>query len=428
LSTAAIRPWWAWLFFYSPVPAGVTRQQWVMLGALGATYLINSYDLGVLNLALPQIQESFALSEEDVGKLAAVVRLGVLPALVLNVIADRIGRRRLLLFTIYGFTLCTFLTSFVRTPFEFAVLQLLARTFVYTEEMLAIVVVTEVLAPHARGWGIGLMIAFGALGHGLSALVFSLVEVLPYGWRALYVVGIAPLLVIAWLRRSLEETERFRVSAERRGASTQPWLTPLKSLISRYPWRLLALCLAVAPIAFANGTAIQFQSKFLQSAHGYSPGEVSALFLLGGPIAMTGGLLFGRASDRYGRRAVLSSAIVLNVMATIAFYNGGGYLVPVVWIMAIFAQFGIDVLFSALGSELFATAYRSTASGMRSIVSTVSIAAGLAVEGTLYVALGGHAEAITAMAWCALASPLVLLAFVPETAQRELEEIAPDED
>jgi MFS transporter, putative metabolite:H+ symporter len=428
LGTSAPKPWWAWIFFYSPVPPGITAQQWVMLGALGATYLINSYDLGVLNLALPQIQESFELSEEDVGKLAAVVRLGVLPALALNVIADRVGRRRLLLLTIYGFTLCTFLTAFVRTPYEFAVLQLLARTFVYTEEMLAIVVVTEVLAPHARGWGIGLMIAFGALGHGLSAVAFSLVEVLPFGWRALYVVGIVPLLVIAWLRRSLEETERFRVSAERRGATTQPWLAPLKLLLTRYPGRLAALCFAVLPVSFATGTAIQFQSKHLQQVHGYAPSDVSALLLLGGPVAIMGGLLFGRASDRFGRRRVLSVAITASVVSTIAFYNGSGALLPLFWVVAIFSNFGMDVLFSALGSELFATAYRSTASGLRSIFSTVAIAAGLAVEGTLYLALGSHAAAITAMAWCALAGPVILLAFVPETAQRELEEIAPDED
>ncbi|MFN2427376.1 MAG: MFS transporter [Candidatus Binatia bacterium] len=428
MSQSAPKPWWAWIFFYTPVPEGITASQWSMLGALGATYLINSYDLGVLNLALPQIQQSFALSEEDVGKLAGFVRLGVLPALALNVVADRIGRRRLLLFTIVGFTLCTFLTSFVRTAVEFAVLQFFARTFIYAEEMLAIVVVTEVLAPHARGWGIGLMIAFGALGHGTSALVFSAIDVLPFGWRALYVVGIVPLLIIAWLRRSLEETERFVVSAGRRGAATLPWLAPVRLLLTRYPWRLAALSAALLPVAFAGGTAIQFQSKYLQEVHSYSPGEVSALFLMGGPLALTGGLLFGRASDRFGRRRVLSTAIVINVLATIGFYNGAGFFVPMVWILTIFTQFGIDVLFSALGSELFATAYRSTASGMRSIVGTVAIAAGLAVEGTLYVAFGGHGQAITAMAWFALASPFILLAFVPETAGRELEEIAPDED
>lgn len=427
-SESAPRPWWARIFFWVPVPAGITERQWVMLGALGTTWLVNSYDLGVLNIALPQIQTSFELSEEDVGKLAAVVRLGVLPALAMTVLADRVGRRRLLLLTILGFTLCTFLTSFVRTPVEFAVLQFLARAFVYAEEMLAIVVVTEELAPHARGWGIGLMIAFGALGHGISALVFSAVNVLPYGWRAMYVAGAVPLLIIAWLRRSLQETERFRASSERRSAQQLDYLAPVRSLLRRYPWRMAALCAALLPVAFAGGTAIQFQSKYLQGVHGYSPADVSALFLIGGPIALTGGLLFGRASDRFGRRVTLSAAIAINVLATIGFYGGSATFVPIVWILTIFTQFGIDVLFSALGSELFATAYRSTASGMRSIVSTLAIAAGLAVEGTLYLALGGHGQAIITMAWFALLSPVILLAFVPETAGRVLEEIAPDED
>lgn len=416
------------MFFWSPVPPGITPRQWLTLGALGATYLINSYDLGVLNLALPQIQATFALPEDEVGRLAALVRLGVLPALALNVAADRIGRRRLLLLTILGFTATTFLTAFVRTPTEFVVLQFLARTFVYAEEMLAIVVVTEELEPHARGWGIGLMVAFGAMGHGLSALVFSAVDVLPYGWRALYVLGAVPLLLVAWLRRSLEETRRFQESLARRAPGPADWIGPLRTLLRRYPGRLAALSAAVAPVAFMGGTAVQFQSKFLQGTHGYTPGEVSALFLVGGPLALTGGLLLGRASDRFGRRRTLSTAILVNAAAVIGFYSGPAALVPFVWIALIFTQFGIDVLFSALGSELFATSYRSTASAMRSIVATVSIAAGLAMEGVFYTALGGHGPAIAAMAWIALASPLVLLALVPETAGRELEEIAPDED
>lgn len=429
MGNAATRPWWAWIFFWSPVPPGITRRQWVTLGALGATYLVNSYDLGILNLALPQIQQSFALSESDVGKLAAVVRLGVLPALALSVLADRVGRRRLLLATIVGFTACTFLTAFVRTAAEFAALQFLARTFVYAEEMLAIVVVTEELEAKARGWGIGLMIAFGAIGHGLSALAFSAVDLLPFGWRSLYVAGAVPMVLVAWLRRSLQETERFRASAARREAtSARSWLAPLHDLLTKHPARVAAMSAALVPVAFAGGTAIQFQSKFLQAAHGYTPGEVSALFLTGGPLAMTGGLLFGRASDRFGRARVLSTAIVVNALATVAFYNGAGLVVPLVWVMTIFTQFGIDVLFSALGSELFATSRRSTASGVRSIVATLAIAGGLAVEGSLYTALGGHGPAITAMAWFALASPLVLLIFLPETAGRELEEIAPDED
>lgn len=428
MTPAAPRPWWSWLFFYAAVPEGITARQWKVVGALGLTYLVNSYDLGVLNLALPQIQETLGVAEEDIGKLAGFVRLGVLPALLLNMMADRIGRRRLLVVTIVGFTLCTFLTSFARNAVEFAVLQFLARVFIYSEEMLAIVVVTEELQARARGWGIGLMIAFGALGHGLSALIFSIVEVLPFGWRALYFLGALPLVVIAQIRRSLPETERFEAHAARRSGDPGAWSAPLVALLTKSRFRLLAISAALAPVAFAAGSAIQFQSKFLQSAHGYSPGEVSLLFLAGGPLAMTGGLLCGKASDRFGRCRVLAAIIVANTAATMAFYNSAGAVVPAVWVLAIFTQFGIDVLFSALGSELFPTAYRSTASAMRSIVSTVAIATGLAVEGAFYQALGGHGQAITAMAGFALLGPLLLLWLVPDTAGRELEEIAPDDD
>jgi thiosulfate reductase cytochrome b subunit len=66
--------------------------------------------------------------------------------------------------------------------------------------------------------------------------------------------------------------------------------------------------------------------------------------------------------------------------------------------------------------------------GVIFVLFPLMIATGLAVEGSLYTALGGHAQAITAMAWIALVAPVILLTMVPETAGRVLEEIAPDED
>ena len=428
MTSAEPKPRWARFFFWVPVPEGITRRQWTMLGALGATFLVNSYDLGILNLALAQIQTAFAIPDDELGMFAAFVRLGILPAFLIGVLADRFGRRRLLLLTIVGFTVATFLTGFARSATEFALLQFLARMFVYAEDILVIVVVTEELAPHARGWGIGLMIAFGALGHGMAAIMYSTVNWLPYGWRSLYVLGALPMLLVAWMRRSIDETERYRVSAVRRDPLSEGYAAPIMRLVARYPGRVAAISLAIIPVAFASGAALQFQSKFLQSTHGYAPSDVSLLFLVGGPLAMTGGLLFGRASDRFGRKRALALGILTNVVGMILFYNTTGATVVMAWIMTIFTQFGIDVMFSALGSELFATAHRSSASAVRSIVTILSIASGLCIEGVLFGMLGSHSAAITTLAWTALASPVIILAFVPETANRVLEEIAPDDD
>jgi len=422
--TETRRPWWAWLFFYSKPPPCVTSQHWQVLGALGATYLFNAYDLGVLNMALPQIQAGLGVPETQVGLLAGIVRLGVVPALALTMFADRLGRRRLLLVTIVGFSLCTVLTSFCRSAGEFIVLQFLARLFIYAQEMLAIVVITEELDAGARGWGIGMLIAFGGLGHGLAAAVFSTVDYLPYGWRALYFVGVAPLLLFVWMRGVLTETRRFSVYRLESDPVAGTWFGPMRELTRRYPRRVAALTAALFPVAIAGGTIVQFQSKFLQAERGYTPAQVSVLFLAGGVLAIGGGLLCGRASDRFGRLRVLSAAIVVNTAAAVCFYRGAGTAVPLAWVGVIFTQFGIDALFAALGSELFATSHRSTASGVRSMVATLGIAAGLACEGLLYTFFGSHGSAVSAMAGCALLGPVFLLWLVPETAGRELEEIA----
>ena len=87
---------------------------------------------------------------------------------------------------------------------------------------------------------------------------------------------------------------------------------------------------------------------------------------------------------------------------------------------------GLDVLFAALGSELFPTSYRSTASGVRAAVATLGGALGLWLEGSLFAVTGSHSEAITLMLAAVLVSPLLVALFLPESARLELEEISPE--
>jgi MFS family permease len=90
--------------------------------------------------------------------------------------------------------------------------------------------------------------------------------VLPFGWRALYLVGAVPLLWVAWLRRRIPETKRFEAAREaRRGeAGLAATLRPLRDLVRLYPRRMLALCAAIVPSALVTITAGGFVSKYLQ--------------------------------------------------------------------------------------------------------------------------------------------------------------------
>ena len=205
------RPWWTYAVPYPGAMPDLSRKQWSIMGLLAAAELFDHYDVGIMSLALSKIQIGLAIPEAEIAQVVAIVRLGMLPAFALTMMADRMGRRRLLLATILGFTICTGATALVRDTTDFMVLQFLARVFIAGETMLAVVVLAEELNAGDRGFGIGLLGALGALGHGLAAIVFGFVEFLPFGWRALYAVGVIPLLFLAWFRRGLPETQRLRL-------------------------------------------------------------------------------------------------------------------------------------------------------------------------------------------------------------------------
>ena len=167
------------------IPQDVQPDQRKLLWLLGAAFFIGAYDMTLLTLVLPDVQASFAIPEEDLGGLIAVARLGAIPAVILALLADRIGRRRLLVVTLMGLAVFSLATACAQSPEQFMLYQASARLFASLEEILAIVYALELLPARHRGWGVGFLSALGGIGAGLAALLYSTVEWVPGGWRAL---------------------------------------------------------------------------------------------------------------------------------------------------------------------------------------------------------------------------------------------------
>lgn len=402
---------------------GVEAREQRLLGLLGTANAVNGYDLGIVTLALPAIQGALGIAETEVGGMLALVRLGMLPALALGMLADRFGRRSLLLATIVGFTLCTVATAGVPTAAAFVAAQFVARIFIAAEDTLGIVVVAEEIAAARRGFALGVLAALGGFGHGLAAVSYAIVGSGPTGWRYLYLAAALPLVVVAWMRRNLVETRRFVAHRDALvGAARGSFWQPLVALVREHPRRVAALAGMILPIYFVTAPALSFQSKFLQEAHGYSPTTVAGLYVVGGMVSIAAQLTVGRVSDGIGRKPAALLMTALTAIGTVVLYRGDGAWVLAGWLLMIAAYLGLDVMLSALGSELFPTGYRSTASAARAVTATLGAALGLACEGSFFRLTGSHGAAI---AWMIL--PLVLvpvaLAALPETARRELEEI-----
>ncbi|MBL6690775.1 MAG: MFS transporter [Pseudomonadales bacterium] len=414
-------PFWYRFAWFLGRPPDLTKHQWKLLGLVAAVSFFEQYDMYLFSLNLKQIQEELGIPESDLGILGAVVRAGAFLAVLLAIAADRYGRRLLLLITVVGYTLFTGLTALSVNAEMFVVCQMFARCFGTAEVLIAAVVIAEEFAPENRGWGIGALFALQGCGAGFAALMFGFVEYLPYGWRSLYVVGLVPLVLIAYWRRTMPETARFQQVKVH-----EPVLTHVQQLFTRNPRWCWGLFGAVFGIALAGGSAGFFAPKYLQDVHEWTPSSVAMLNIAGGALAVVGNPLAGWLSDRFGRRPVTIIFTGLFALTAVFFYASVGMLVPMLWVFMIFFVFGSDVTLTSYGAELFPTKYRTTATGFRSIVSTTAGILGLLAVSALYLVFESNWVAISILCMLSLTVPLIVWVFLPETSGRRLEDISPD--
>ena len=289
-------------------------------------------------------------------------------------------------------------------------LQFLSRIFGTAEMLLAIVVISEELGAESRGWGIGAFFAIQACGVGLVSILLPIASSFPNGWRGLYLVGLGPLLLLAWLRRSLPETPRFE--ARQRALAEQHahegYLAPMRRLIRAYPRRFTALSLQLFFGAVGYSAADFLGPKYLQEATRLDAGPDEH---------DVPGRRAARDLRRAGRRArsatasaagpPRSSPPLLVVCSRSRFYNAGGDVARSRCGLArSSAVAGCDAVLSAYGGELFPTSHRSTAAAARLIVATLWPASlGLLLESVLYGVTGSHWHAVSLLLLVAFGAP-----------------------
>ena len=426
------------LGFFGRTPPFTKRQRRVFLIATTAGFF-DQYDRALLTLALKQIQKGLQISEQALGNLLTLIRLGYIGSLLVTPLADVFGRRRLLLYTIVAYTLFTGLAAIAPTAHFFVACEMLARVFAGAEGTVALVILSEEVDAGVRGWAIGLLSALTSVGFGIAALVFAGINIVPYGWRGLYTLALIPLVLITPLRQVLPESQRFE-REQREGTSPANIMVPVKALFSAYPGRLLIL-VSVAFLGNLGGNPQGFFfSKYLQEAHGWSPANVSSLYFIGGALGIMGNIVSGRLSDRFGRRRM--GAFFYFMAPMLAFWLYSSYsaaritlpllhssfsaVIPI-WIFQLFFDVASSTIAFAYSAELFPTSYRSTAGSVLAVAGTTGGALGFFLEGLLYRSTGSHWLAVRYLAVFWLMVPFIMFFFFPETAGLELETISPEE-
>jgi AAHS family 4-hydroxybenzoate transporter-like MFS transporter len=425
---AGQNPWWIPPFL-GGVPVGLAPEHLRLLGVITFAMFFENYDFSLLGNALPQLAKTFGLSKGALGDFASITRLGALPAFLFVPLADRIGRRRVLLLSVIGMSLGSVLTATSQSALQFVLCQFATRTFLIAAGVVAVVILTEEFPAAHRGWGIGMLSGVAAIGFGVGALLYGFVNLLPLGWRALYVLAGSPIALFPWLRRGVAETRRFeRARAahhERKGigAAVAGILSRLAALVREHPRRAVALGVIGGMSSAGLGVSLQFISEFLQTTRGWTPGRFALMSFFFGAFAIVGNPVAGRMADRFGRRTILVAALLTFPFLTAAFYAGPARLVALPWTAMVFTNMACGVMLRALATELFPTAFRSAAGGVLALNETLGVVTWLFLYSRAMGRIGSQQVVIPLLSLSTIIAAGVVF-LVPETARCELEQIS----
>jgi MFS family permease len=349
-----------------------------------------------------------------VGVALALIRLASLGSLGFAVMADRLGRRRLLLIVaVLGFGL-TSLAALSPGFWWYVALVALARPCLAALNAVAGVVAAEESRSVDRAGAIALITAAYGLGSGVVSVGRGLLPGDP-SFRVVTAFALVPLLVLLPLLgpRLREPT----ISRERSLPEGRPGAVP-----PPYRRRVVVLAFLVGMIAVATGPGFTYLFVYGERVLGASPLEVAALVLAAGPLGLAGILLGRWGADRFGRRVTGAVALGGTGLAVAVAYSGSFASLAVGYLATVLLGGAFAPAQGALASELVPTAVRATVAGWVTVTGVLGAVIGLAVFGVVADATGGFAVAAWSLGGLVAASAFGFLA-LPETRGVELEEL-----
>ncbi len=366
------------------------------------------------------IADKVGLSGTSLGVGLAIIRIASLGSLPLIGIADRYGRRRVILAVTMAGLALTVAAAASPGYWWFVVIFAFGRPLLSATNALAEVMAAEETGTRDRTAAIALIAAGYAAGAGLSAVIHSLAAG-ALGFRGIFALAVVPLAVVYALRSWVEEPGRFLVA---QAAADHP--TPVLGAVGpRYRRRVVILCSIFFAISIVTGPATSFVFLYAQDVV-HLAGYVTALMVVAAGASGGIGLLVGRwLGDRIGRRPTCSVAMVALALTPAFTYSGASSALVAGYILGALSGGLLAPSLGALLTELFPTSVRASVTGWSVTAGVLGAVCGLVVFGA--VADVGNRFALAAdVTFLPMVAAAALFWLLPETKGREPESLWPD--
>ena len=401
-------------------PEPLTSRQKTVLKLLWLASLPAAYVNTVFTQTVAYASSEFNISEQGQGLAAAIVRWGVVIAIPLAALADRIGRRKIIISLAWLAPLVISLGAFAPSFTVLVATQTVGRPLGISLTVFVLVFATEEMGTNTRAWALSILAVGSGVGAGSAVGAIPLAGISDTSWRLVYLIGIGWLAIAYVLTRSLPETTRFLALHEE-----QVHHTDIETHIHRDRlW--LQIAVAVLTNVFV-ATASIFQSRYLKDVREYSALEIS-LFITITTIPATVGLVAGgRLADKVGRKVVAVATVPTGTMLyALSFTTQGAAM----WFFAIVGGILLGISYPAMAvfrSELFPTAHRNMASALIMVASLIGGSVGLIGAGMLLDDGMSYGRVMMTFALGPILVAVLVALRYPETAHLELETINPED-
>jgi SHS family lactate transporter-like MFS transporter len=378
-------------------------------------WTLDAFDFFLLVFVLDDVATEFGVGHTAIA-VAINLTLAMRPlgALLFGRLADRFGRRPILMLDVGIYSMLGLMTAFAPNLAVFLVIRALFGVAMGGEWGIGASLTMETVKPEARGLVSGLLQSGYPTGYLLASVVYATLYQ-TVGWRGMFVIGALPALLVLYIRRNVPESPAWQSERANRTGG-------ILTMLGKH-WKLAVygITLMTAFNFFSHGTQ-DIYPTFLKTQHHFDPhvtGSIAIVYNIG---AILGGWTFGLWSQRWGRRRtiVLAAALSLPVIYLWAYSSTVVGLAIGAFLMQYFVQGAWGVVPAHL-NELSPASVRATFPGTIYQLGNLIASSNATIQTSIAAREGGnYAFALASVAACAAIAVATLAALGREARDAKL--------
>jgi MFS family permease len=403
-----------------------------IIAAIVVLLAYQGYSLSIVGVASPWIAKSFALDQPGLARLFAWMSVSAFAALFLARLADRVGRRLIILVSLVVAPILSVGAAVSAGALTFATCEILISALLGGSVSSAIVLLAEELPVKRRASGQAFAASASAIGGALGYIVIPFLLASGYSWRWLLAPCGGGLALAAPVARMLPVDSRWSRTATREAVVGSRFYDIFHPLYRRRSIALLS-CAALDTMA---GTAVNGWLYFAAvSIIGLPPRTASTLVVAGMGLGMLGFPLGAWTSERFGRVPSVAYMGGAAWLGALAFYwvPSISMAQPLLFLLIAYCWFKMasgvmTVGANAAATELFPAALRTTMIGWQGITAAAFSVLAQTLIAAMIGPLGGLLQIIRYFAFLGIPSAVIFAMFIDETRGLSLEEAAKEDE